>query len=154
MADEKVYEGQLASQGLDSDNLTFGSILRQPVLMGFFSGILLGQFNVLFGDGHHMQRAITAFALTVIFLAVSRFYLDTLGIISWRLSERWARVWMQILNFFIFTSFLLTTTFLVHWLQDTAHTNLLQVHEALTFVLVSVVALFYFSDLQSQILRS
>ena len=154
MNEENAYERDLARQGLDNESLNFGSILRQPVLIGFFSGILLGQAQILFGHGHDLQLAVTSLALTVIFMTVSRFYLDTLGIISWRLSERWSKIWMKFLNFFIFTSAMLTTTFLVHWLQETVQTNLLQTDEAFAFVYVSILSLFYFTNIHEQISQS
>ena len=154
MIEESAYERDRAQQGLDSHSLNFDQILRQPALIGFLSGILLSQFQILFEHSHHLQLAITSLSLTIIFLALSRFYLDTLGVISWRLSERWSIIWMKFLNFFIFTSMLLTTTFFVHWLQATVQTNLLQTHEAFAFVCLSLLSLFYVSDLQFHITNS
>lgn len=152
--EQAQFEKDRASQGLDDASLDFRKILHQPVIIGFFSGILLSQIQSLFGEAHHIQLAITSLAVTLVVMVVARFYLDWFAIASWRLSARWMRIWMQFLNFFIFTSVLLTTTFFVHALSASISTSLFNWHESLSFVYISILLIFYFGDLQTQIAKS
>jgi len=150
----ELFERERREQGLDDSHLTFRNILHQPGLIGFFSGILLSQIEGLFGYGHEIQLAITSLAVTLVIMTVARFYLDFFALASWRLSARWMRIWMQFLQFFIFTSALFTTTFFVQALKASVSTSLFVWHESLAFVFISILLLYYFADLQSQISKS
>jgi len=138
-------------QGLDDKNLSFDNVINQPVVIGFFSGLLLSQVQSLFGSSHNAQLALTSLAFTLVALLVARLYLNTLGALTWGVSPRWMSVWLRFLNFFIFTSMLCTTNFFVRTLSDTVQTSLLAWHESLAFVYASMLSLFYVLDLYSSL---
>jgi len=152
--EQELYEKDRALEGLDNASLGFGKILREPALIAFFSGILLSQVRELFDDAHHIQLAITSLAITLVIMVVARFYLDWMAIASWRLSARWMHVWMRTLQFFIFTAVLLTTTFFINALSESVKTTLFNYHESMSFVYISILFIFYFGDLQTQIALS
>lgn len=149
-----TFDAERRSQGLGEDQLGVQKILHGPAIIGFFAGVLLSQVRELFGRAHTLQLAISSLAITLIVMLGARFYLNWLSMSSATLSKSWVRIWMRFLNFVIFTSVLLTTTFFVNAMSESVRTSLFLWYESLVFVCVCVLLIIFFGDLQNLVAKN
>jgi hypothetical protein len=139
------YQRALAAEGLRDEDLGFSTIVNRSsaVLIGFFSSFLYSQVAGVMSNTKTWQLAAVSLSVTLIALAVQRFYLRTVGAASFAVSRSWASVWMQFMHFFTIVMVFLTTNYGLALFTDMTSTAQLTWFEAIAMVYVSMLSVFY-----------
>lgn len=139
------YQRALASEGLRDEDLGFSTIVNRSsaVLIGFFSSFLYSQVAGVMSNTKTWQLAAMSLSVTLIALAVQRFYLRTIGAASFAVSSSWASVWMKFIHFFVIVMVFLTTNYGLALFTDMTATASLSWYEAVAMVYVSMLSMFY-----------
>lgn len=144
--DNAKFAAEREHAELDRPSLYLDHLLQKPALMGLVVGTLLSQVELLFGAAHYKQLFITTAAFTAILMMLLEVALDSPVPIVWRLSPSFTRyVLFPFLNFMVFVSVTLTTTFFVQWIQHDTQQNTLLLREWFAFFFVFTFAIFYVS---------